>query len=69
MVPGLQRQFPGSFIPNGPADMYCGMGRDGQYVCVVPSQNLVLVRMGENPDQSLIPLQYLNDIWEIIKEY
>lgn len=29
---------------------------------------LVLVRMGKNPDKSLIPLQYLNDIWGIIKE-
>lgn len=69
MIPGMQNRFPGSFIPNGPEDMYCGMGRDGQNVCVVPSQNLVLVRMGENPDQSLIPIQFLNDIWRIINSY
>ncbi|MEX2568779.1 MAG: serine hydrolase domain-containing protein [Cyclobacteriaceae bacterium] len=68
MVPGLQNRFTGSFIPNGSVDMYCGMGRDGQYVCVVPSQNLVLVRMGENPEQSLIAFRFLDDIWEVINK-
>lgn len=66
MVPGVQSPFPGNFIPNGPSDMVCGMGRDGQYVCVVPSQNLVLVRMGENPEQSPIAFRFLDSIWETI---
>lgn len=66
MVPGIQSSFPGSFIPNGPSDMVCGMGRDGQYVCVVPSQNLVLLRMGENPEQSLVAFQFLDAIWKVL---
>jgi CubicO group peptidase (beta-lactamase class C family) len=67
MVPGLQNKIPGSFSPNAPSDMVCGLGRDGQYVCVIPSMDLVLVRMGLNPDQSLVPFLYLDDIWKILK--
>jgi CubicO group peptidase (beta-lactamase class C family) len=66
MVPGLQTRFPGSVIPNAPADMYCGLGKDGQYVCVIPSKNLVLVRMGSSPDQALVPFMFLNDIWGVL---
>lgn len=66
MVPGLQSRFPGSVIPNAPADMYCGLGKDGQYVCVIPSRNLVLVRMGSSPDQALVPFMFLNDIWGVL---
>jgi hypothetical protein len=36
---------PGSYAPHGPDDMFCGLGKDGQYVYLIPSQNLVLVRM------------------------
>jgi len=64
MLPGLQVQFPGKWAPEAPDDMVCGLGKNGQYLCVVPSMNLVLVRMGENPDQSLVPFAYLNDIWK-----
>jgi CubicO group peptidase (beta-lactamase class C family) len=63
MLPGSQIVLPGSFTPNGPTDMYAGMGKNGQYVCVVPSMNLILVRMGENPDNALVPILFLNDIW------
>jgi CubicO group peptidase (beta-lactamase class C family) len=67
MLPGVQAKIPGSYAPNAPSDMFCGLGKDGQYVCVVPSQNLVLIRMGESPDQSLVPFTFLDDIWEILR--
>ncbi len=68
MLPGSQIEFPGSNTPNAPADMFAGMGKNGQYVCVVPSMDLVLVRMGENPDNALVPILFLNDIWEKMNE-
>ncbi|TVP43667.1 MAG: class A beta-lactamase-related serine hydrolase [Mongoliibacter sp.] len=64
MVPSIQAQFPGSFAPNAPDDMVCGIGKDGQYICVVPSSGIVLVRMGENPDQALVPFRFIDDIWK-----
>ncbi|WP_194976448.1 serine hydrolase domain-containing protein [Aquiflexum lacus] len=67
MIPQVTVQLPGSYAPNAPADMVCGLGRDGQYVCIIPSQNLVLVRMGSNPDQALVPFMFLNDMWQILR--
>lgn len=67
MIPQVQVQLPGSYAPNAPSDMVCGLGRDGQYVCVIPSQNLVLVRMGSYPDNALVPITFLNDIWQSLR--
>lgn len=67
MVPSLQIKIPGSFSPSAPSDMVCGLGKDGQFVCVVPSMDLVLVRMGLSPDQSLVPFMFLDDIWKILR--
>lgn len=64
MVPESQIVFPGSFTPNAPADMVSGMGKNGQYVCVVPSEGIVVVRMGEDPTGVPVPFLFLDDIWE-----
>jgi len=63
-LPGLQIKFNGSLTPGGPADMFSGVGKNGQIVSVVPSQGLVMVRMGENPDNALVPNNYFNELWE-----
>lgn len=64
MLPTIQNIFQGSWAPNAPGDMFCGLGRDGQYVCIIPSMELVMVRMGESPDQSLVPFMFLDEIWQ-----
>jgi len=64
MVPGLQTIFPGSLTPNAPVDMISGIGKNGQYVSIVPSMNLVLVRMGENPESVEVPFLFLDEIWK-----
>jgi CubicO group peptidase (beta-lactamase class C family) len=64
MVPGVQVTIPGSIMPNAPDDMISGLGKDGQFVNVVPSQNLVLIRMGEEPSGSLVPFLMNDKIWE-----
>jgi hypothetical protein len=33
---------------------------------VVPSQNLVWIRMGENPDGLDVPILMIDDIWQLI---
>jgi CubicO group peptidase (beta-lactamase class C family) len=68
MVPGSQFTIPGSIMPNAPADMVSGLGRDGQFLNVVPSQNLVLIRMGEEPTGSLVPFLMNDKIWEYMNE-
>ena len=65
-IPQSQIEFPGSLTPNAPSDMYSALGKNGQYVCVVPSKKMVLIRMGDNPDAALVPFLYLNDIWKMM---
>lgn len=67
MAPTLQTKFPGSYAPHAPKDMVCGIGKDGQYICVVPSKGIVMIRMGSNPDQVLVPFTFINDIWGVMK--
>lgn len=47
MVPSDQTVFPGSLVPNAPGDMYAAMGAKDQRIYVVPSKNMIVVRMGE----------------------
>jgi CubicO group peptidase (beta-lactamase class C family) len=63
LLPGLQIPFNGSLCPNAPSDMIAAMGKNGQFLNVVPSQKLVWVRMGNEPGGSEVPA-FLNDsIW------
>lgn len=67
MVPGLQFLFPGSFMPNAPLDTYNAMGKNGQFINVVPDQGLVLVRMGNAPGNgALVPFLFNDRIWEYL---
>lgn len=49
-LPGTTLTGSGHLVPTAPADMFAGLGRDDQKVYVVPSQNMVVVRMGEAAD-------------------
>ncbi len=68
MVPGLQTLFTGPMFPNAPADTYAALGRDGQFLNVVPSENMVWMRMGENPDDLPVPFLLNDQIWEYIND-
>ncbi|TFV94354.1 class C beta-lactamase-related serine hydrolase [Algoriphagus kandeliae] len=63
-LPAVQREFEGSLVPSAPSDMYQAMGRNGQFLMVVPSENLVIVRMGAHSDTSLIPYRLIRDMWD-----
>lgn len=63
MLPGLQLVFPGYLSPPAPKDMFAAMGKNGQIISIVPSMGLVFVRMGDAPDNALVPTTLNNDIW------
>ncbi|MEO1261397.1 MAG: serine hydrolase [Bacteroidota bacterium] len=67
-LPGLQFEFPGALSPDAPSDIYSAIGKNGQFLSVVPSQNMVLVRMGEAPDNALVPIIFYNEMWEYIND-
>jgi CubicO group peptidase (beta-lactamase class C family) len=63
-LPGSQLNFPGYFNPNAPADMVAAMGKNGQLINVVPSMNLVWLRMGDAPLQGEVPFTINDTIWQ-----
>ncbi|MFM7721728.1 MAG: serine hydrolase [Bacteroidota bacterium] len=64
MIPQTQIVIPGMMFPNAPLDVYAALGRDGQCLNVSPSEGLVFIRMGNAPDNSLVPFLLNDQIWE-----
>jgi CubicO group peptidase (beta-lactamase class C family) len=64
MIPTLQTVFAGSVSPNAPNDMFAAMGKNGQLINVVPSQNLVVIRLGDAPENTLVPFTFQDDLWK-----
>ncbi|MDP1725716.1 MAG: serine hydrolase [Bacteroidota bacterium] len=69
MAPGTQIVFPGYLCVDAPADMFAALGKNGQIINVVPSQNLVVVRMGDSPtDLGAVPITFNNDMWKYLNK-
>lgn len=68
MLPGLQFVFPGMLVPNAPPDMYSALGKNDQKIYVVPSQELVVIRMGESAGNvQLAVSSFDNELWGKLK--
>ncbi|WP_070137150.1 serine hydrolase [Crocinitomix algicola] len=70
MIPQTEVVFDGPIAPNAPDDMISALGKNGQILNIVPSQNLIVVRMGEEPGgiESLVPTILNDKIWEYLNE-
>ncbi|MDP2413386.1 serine hydrolase [Daejeonella sp.] len=69
MVPGGQKVYTGNLVPNAPADMYAAMGAEDQRIYVIPSKNMVIIRMGEASDPanpSFALSGFDNELWQKI---
>ena len=64
MVPGSQLVLPGMLFPHAPTDVYAALGKNGQFLNVSPADGLVFVRLGNAPDNSLVPFLLNDQIWE-----
>ncbi len=67
-LPTSQLVFPGPLIPSAPDDLYMALGKDGQFLNVAPSEDMVWVRMGESPDGLLVPYLLNEGVWQRINE-
>lgn len=68
MLPTTQFVFNGFMVPNAPADMYAALGKNDQKIYVVPSQNLVVIRMGEAANNvQLAVSSFDNELWGKLK--
>ncbi len=66
ILPGISFPFNIDIAPKAPSDLFAAMGKNGQFIDIVPSQNLVVVRMGEAPGDALVPVEFHDDMWEIL---
>lgn len=68
MLPGLQTVFNGSLVPDAPADMYMALGKDDKKIYVVPSLDVVVVRLGDAATGSAAgPSSFDNILWGKLK--
>jgi CubicO group peptidase (beta-lactamase class C family) len=66
-LPQSQIEFNGTLIPNAPTDMFCALGKNDQKIYIVPSKDLVIIRMGNAADSDNFGLStFDNDLWEKI---
>lgn len=64
-LPQSQFEFSGELIPNAPQDMFCALGKNDQKIYIVPSKDLVIIRMGESAEDSNFALSdFDNELWE-----
>lgn len=68
MLPTFQASLGGYLIPNAPADMYAALGKNDQKIYVVPSLNVVVIRMGESAGNvQLASSSFDNELWGKLK--
>ena len=66
-LPSTALEFNGSLIPSAPTDLIASLGKDDQKIYIVPSENLVIVRMGDSADTSQFgPSGFDTELWEKI---
>ncbi|TMM55978.1 serine hydrolase [Maribacter algarum] len=66
-LPQTQLKFDGSLVADAPADMYSALGKNDQKIYIVPSEKLVVIRMGNAADDSNFALSsFDNALWEKI---
>ena len=68
-LPQTQMTFNGALIPNAPADTYAALGKNDQKLYVVPSLNLVVIRMGESAGNvHLASSSFDNELWGKLRQ-
>ena len=60
--PQSQFEFQGSIIPSGPEDMFMALGKNDQKIYVIPSKNMVVIRMGNAADDVNAALSDFDDV-------
>ncbi len=68
-LPGTTTTFSGKLIPSAPEDLIAGLGKDDQKLYIVPSEGLVIIRLGDaSGDDTLGPSGYDETLWQKIMD-
>jgi CubicO group peptidase (beta-lactamase class C family) len=67
-LPGSAISFNGMLFPNAPHDLYAALGKNDQKIHVVPSMDLVMVRMGDAASDAgvSVPIILDREIWNYL---
>lgn len=66
-VPGSELVFNAKLVPSAPNDLIAGLGLNDQKVYVVPSEGLVVIRMGDDAGEILLgPSSFDDLLWQKI---
>lgn len=69
MLPNSQFRFNGPLLLDAPSDAYFALGKNDQKIHVVPSMDLVIVRMGDASEgDSPVPTIFDNRLWIILNK-
>lgn len=66
ILPGRTTSFNQPLAVDAPSDLFAAMGKNGQFIDVVPSKDIVVVRMGQTPEDALVPVIFHNEMWKRI---
>ncbi|MEQ9302830.1 MAG: serine hydrolase domain-containing protein [Marinoscillum sp.] len=66
IFPGASASFATSTTPDAPDELISALGKNGQFIDILPGENLVIVRMGESPENDLVPLAFHNEMWKLL---
>ena len=66
-LPGSEDDYSGKLISTAPDDLFAALGKDDQKIYVVPSKNMVVIRMGANAKESTFgPSSFDKQLWSKI---
>jgi hypothetical protein len=64
IFPGLPSIYSKSLAENAPSDLIGALGKNGQFIDVIPSKNMVVIRMGDaGLDGSAAAINFHNEMW------
>jgi len=63
IFPGLTAPIASDITPQAPDDMISALGKNGQIISVIPSLNMVVVRMGNAADNGAVPIIFHDGLW------
>lgn len=68
-LPSTNFEFDGQLVPTAPSDMYAALGKNDQKIYIVPSMNMVVVRIGESAGETLLASSsYDTQLWAKIMD-
>lgn len=63
ILPQAQFVFPYDMLPSAPDEVFMALGKDDQKIYIYPSQNIVVIRMGESAEGKLALSAFDDALW------